>query len=141
MDRCKRSKGVRGGAFEIIARPHSLAEARHGRGREGLAKEKGASRLGLPALAERVWRARRYADRARDLAAGRRHLWEADAAVSDRRGHVRADGDGLWQRGTQTALPAETGFRRTDLVPAVFRARRRIRCRGPANARREKRRQ
>src|SRR4051812_35790843 len=119
MDRGKRSKGVRGGAFEIVARPHPPAKARHGRRRQGLAKEKGTSRLGLPALAERVWRARRYADRARDLAAGRKHLRQADAAVSDRRGHVRADGDGLWQRGTQTALLAETGVRRTDLVPAV----------------------
>jgi hypothetical protein len=41
------------------------------RGRQGLAEEEGRRRLGLPALAEGIWRPRRDADRARDLAAGR----------------------------------------------------------------------
>ena len=80
-------------------------------------------------------------DRAGDLAAGRRRLRQADAAVPDRRGHVRADRDGLWQRGAQTPLSAEARRRRTDLVPVVFRTRRRIRCRGPAHPRGEEGRQ
>src|ERR1700689_5540023 len=45
---------------------------------------------------------------------------QADAAVPDRRGHVRADRDGLWQRRTQTPLSAEARRRRTNLVPVVF---------------------
>src|SRR3977135_1496869 len=39
----------------------------------------------------------RAPDRACDMETGRRCLRQADAAVPDRRGHVRADGDGLWQ--------------------------------------------
>mgnify|MGYP003343637897 CR=1 FL=1 len=37
--------------------------------------------LGLPELAEGLWRPRRLADRAGDLAAGGRHLRQADPAV------------------------------------------------------------
>ena len=64
---------------------------------KGLAEEESRCRLGLPALAEGIWRTWRHADRACDLAAGRRRLRQADSAVPDRRGHVRADRDGLWQ--------------------------------------------
>src|SRR5580692_8923098 len=39
------------------------------------------------------------AGRAGDLAAGRGYLRQTHQPVPDRRGHVRADGDGLWQRG------------------------------------------
>ena len=122
---------------KVLARPHQAAEGRNRRCRQGLAEEEGRRRLGLPALAEGIWRARRHPDRAGDLAAGRGRLRQADAAVPDRRGHVRADGDGLWQRGAQAALSAEARLRRTNLVPAVFRAGRRIRRRGPAHPRRE----
>ena len=118
-----------------------LQNARHGRSRQGLAEEKSRRRLGLPALAKGIWRPRRDADRTGDLAAGRGRLRQADAAVPDRRGHVRADRDGLWQRRTQAALFAEARRRRTDLVPVVLRARRRIGCRGLAHARRKQGRQ
>ena len=40
-----------------------LAEGRHRRCRQGLAEEEGRGRLGLPALAEGIWRPRRHADR------------------------------------------------------------------------------
>ena len=59
--------------------------------------------------------------------------------VPDRRGHVRADGDGLWQRSRQAALSAEDRLRRGNLVPAVLGARRRLRRRGPAHPRGEER--
>ncbi len=75
-----------------------LKKRRHRRGRKGLAEEESRWRLGLPALAEGIWRPRRDAGRARDLAAGRGRLRQAHQSVPDRRGHVRADGDGLWQR-------------------------------------------
>ena len=106
-----------------------LQKRRHRRGRQGLAEEEGRRRLGLPALAEGIWRPRRHADREGDLAAGRGRLRQADAAVPDRRGHVRPDRDGVRQRGAQAALSAEARLRRGDLVPAVLRARRRLRRR------------
>src|ERR1700722_14020354 len=117
MDRRQRAEAIRGRAVEGFARPNKTAEGRNRRRRQGLAKEESRSWMGLPALAEGIWRARRHADRAGDLAAGRRRLRQTDAAVPDRRGHVRSDRDGLWQRGTQTPLSAEARFRRTDLVP------------------------
>src|ERR1700676_2943953 len=138
MGRRQRAEAIRGGAFEILARPDPAAERRNRGCRQGLAEEESRSRLGLPALAKGIWRARRPTDRARDLATGRRRLRQADAAVPDRRGHVRADRDGLWQRGAQTPLPAEARLRRTNLVPVVFRTGGGIRRRGPAHARREK---
>ena len=141
MDRRQRAEAVRGGIVKILARPHQPEEGRHRRCRQGLAEEEGRGRLGLPALAEGVWRPRRDADREGDLAAGRGRLRQADAAVPDRRGHVRPDRDGVRQRGAQAALSAEARLRRTDLVPAVFGARRRFRRRGPAHPRREERRQ
>ena len=49
---------------KVLARPHPAAEGRHRRGRQGLAEEEGRWRLGLPALAEGIWRPRRHADRA-----------------------------------------------------------------------------
>ena len=91
-------------------------------------------------LAEGLWRPRRHADREGDLAAGGGRLRQADAAVPDRRGHVRPDRDGLWQRGRQAALSAEAGVGREHLVPAVFRTRRRLRRRRAAHPRREGRR-
>ena len=141
MDRRQRAEAIRGGAFKILARPHPAAEGRDRRCRQGLAEEEGRRRLGLPALAEGIWRPRRHPDREGDLAAGRGRLRQADAAVPDRRGHVRADRDGVRQRGAQAALSAEARLRRTDLVPAVLRAGRRLRRRGPAHARGEEGRQ
>ena len=141
MDRRQCAEGVRGGAVKILARPHPPRQARHGRGRKGLAEEKGRRRLGLPALAEGIWRPRRDPDREGDLAAGGGRLRQADAAVPDRRGHVRPDRDGLGQRGRQAALFAEACLRRGDLVPVVLRARRRLRRRRASHPRREKGRQ
>ena len=69
---------------------------------KGLAEEEGRGRLGLPALAEGIWRPRRDADRARDLAAGRGRLRQALRHVHDRPGHVRPDHDGLRRRGAET---------------------------------------
>src|SRR5882672_587300 len=112
MDRRQCTEAVRGGAFQILARPYPAGEGRNRRRRQGLAEEESRSRLGLPALAKGIWRAWRHADREGDLAAGRRRLWQADAAVPDRRGHVRPDRDGLWQRRTQTPLFAEARLRR-----------------------------
>ena len=106
-----------------------------------LAEEEGRRRLGLSALAEGIWRPRRHPDREGDLAAGRGRLRQADAAVPDRRGHVRADRDGVRQRGAQAALSAEARLRRTYLVPAVLRAGRRLRRRGPSHPRGKERRQ
>src|SRR5438477_7562200 len=126
MDRRQRAEGIRSGAFEIVARPYPPGAARHGRGRQGLAEEESAWGMGLPALAKGIWRPRRNADRARDLAAGRRRLRQADAAISDWREHVRADGDGLRQRGGQAALSAEARLGCGNLVPAVYRACRRL---------------
>ena len=137
MDRRQRAEAIRGGAFKILARPHPAEERRHRRGRQGLAEEEGRRRLGLPALAEGIWRPRRDADREGDLAAGRGRLRQADAAVPDRRGHVRPDRDGVRQRGAQAPLSAEARLRRTYLVPAVLRAGRRLRRRGPAHPRGE----
>src|ERR1700737_3843306 len=126
--------------LQVLARPDQTAERRNRGRRQGLAEEESRSRLGLPALAEGIWRARCHADRARDLATGRRCLRQTDAAVPDWRGHVRADRDGLWQRGAQTPLSAEARLRRTNLVPIVFGAGGRIRRRRLANARGETRR-
>ena len=53
----------------------------HPRGRKSLAEEEGRCRLGLPALAEGIWRPRRVADRARDLAAGRGRRSASSAAM------------------------------------------------------------
>src|ERR1700681_3163841 len=138
MDRRQRAETIRGGTVKILARPDQAGERRNRRCRQGLAEEEGRRRLGLPALAEGIWRSGSDADRARDLAAGRRRLRQADAAVPDRRGHVRADRDGLWLRGAQTALFAETRLRRPDLVPVVFGTGGRVRRRRPAHARGEK---
>src|SRR5215216_6203820 len=135
MDRCQRAEAIRGGAVKVLARPHPAGEGRDRRCRQGLAEEKGRRRLGLPALAEGIWRPWRDADRESDLAAGRGRLWQADAAVPDRRGHVRPDRDGVRQRGAQAALSAETRVRRTYLVPAVLRAGRRFRRRRASYAR------
>src|SRR6202163_414015 len=120
MGRRQRAEAIRGGAFEGLARPDPAAERRNRGCRQGLAEEESRSRLGLPALAKGIWRAWRHTDRARDLATGRRRLRQADAAVPDRRGHVRPDGGGLRQRGTQTPLSSKTRLRRTDLVPVVL---------------------
>src|SRR6266849_8234396 len=141
MDRRQRAKAIRGGALKILARPYQAAERRNRRRRQGLAEKESRSRLGLSALAEGVWRARRNPDRACDLATGRRRLRQADAAVPDRRGHVRAARAGLWQRGAQTPLSAKTRLRRPNLVPVIFRAGGRIGCRGLAHARGKKRRE
>src|SRR5439155_20472033 len=80
------------------------------------------------------WRPRRDPDREGDLAAGGGRLRQADAAVPDRRRHVRPDRDGVRQRGAQAPLSAKTRFRRTYLVPAVLRAGRRLRCGGVSPA-------
>ena len=141
MGRGQRAEGAGGGALKIVARPHPAAAPRHGRGRQGLAEEEGRRRLGLPALAEGIWRPRRDPDREGDLAAGGGRLRQADAAVPDRRGHVRADRDGVRQRGEQAALSAEACVGRGDLVPALLGAGRRLRRRGPAHPRREEGRQ
>ena len=53
----------------------------HPRGRKSLAEEEGRCRLGLPALAEGIWRPRLSADRARDLAAGRGRRSASSAAM------------------------------------------------------------
>src|SRR3954463_2635122 len=90
---------------------------------------------------QKVWRQRCHPDRKSDLAAGRGLLRQADAAVPDRRGHVRADRDGVRQRGAQAALSAEARLGQTHLVPAVPRARRRLRRRGASDPRRKERRQ
>ena len=140
MDRRQRAKGIRGGAFKGLARPHQVEEARHRRSGKGLAEEEVRGRLGLPAVAQGIWRARRDTRRARDLAAGGGRLLQADKPVPDRRRHVRADADGLWQRSRQTTLSAENRFGRGNLVPAVLGAIRRIRRRGPAHPRRARRR-
>src|SRR5438876_10938156 len=108
MDRFQCAERIRGGALKILARSYQATERRNRRRRQGLAEKEGRSRLGLSALAEGIWRAGRNPDRAGDLATGRRRLRQADAAVPDRRGHVRADRDGLWQRGAQTPLSAQT---------------------------------
>ena len=75
----------------------------HPRGRESLAEEEGRRRLGLPALAEGIWRPRRDADRARDLAAGRGRVRQAQRHVHHRPRHVRADHDGLCRRRAEAA--------------------------------------
>src|SRR6185437_1495513 len=138
MDRCQRAEGIGGGAVKVFAWAHPTEEPRHRRGRKALAEEESGWGLGLPALAEGLWRARRFAGRARDLAAGGGRLWQADAALPDRRGHVRPDRDGLWQRSRQATLSAQARVGRRDLVPVVLRAGRRLRRRGPADPRGEK---
>src|SRR5882762_10935664 len=135
MDRRQRAEGVRARTLKILTWPDPTRKARHGRGRKSLAEKEGRWRLGLPALAEGVWRPRRHADRESDLAAGGGRLRQADAAVPDRRGHVRPDRDGVRQRGAQAALSAKTCFRRTYLVPAVFRAGWRLRRRRASHPR------
>src|SRR6476619_8185254 len=102
------------------SRPHPAGEGRDRRCRQGLAEEEGRRRLGLPALAVGIWRPRRNPDREGDLAAGRGRLRQADAAVPDRRGHVRPDRDGLGQRGAQAPLSAQARLRRAHLVPVVL---------------------
>src|ERR1700739_1754102 len=99
MDRRQRAEGIGGRALEIFSWPHSLAEARHRRCRKTLAEEEVGCGLGLPALAEGIWRPRRVAGGAGDLATGGGRLRQADPAVPDRRRHVRTDRDGLWLRG------------------------------------------
>src|ERR1700704_1460621 len=126
MDRLQRAEELRGRAFQILARPDPAAERRDRRCRQGLAEEEGRRRLGLSALAKGIWWPRRHPDREGDLAAGRGRLRQADAAVPDWRGHVRADRDGVRQRGAQAALSAKTCFRRTYLVPAFLGAGRRL---------------
>ena len=107
----------------------------HPRCRKSLAEEEGRRRLGLPALAEGIWRARRDADRARDLAAGRGRVRQAQRHVHHRPRHVRPDHDGVRRRRPEAQISAAAGVGRKDLVPVVFRTRRRIRRRGPAHAR------
>jgi alkylation response protein AidB-like acyl-CoA dehydrogenase len=81
------------------AAPRSRAST--SRGRKGLAEEEGRCRLGLPALAEGIWRPRLVADRARDLAAGRGPVRQALRHVHHRPRHVRADHDGVRRRGAE----------------------------------------
>src|ERR1700712_830948 len=75
------AEAIRGRAIEGVARPHQAGERGDRRCRQGLAEEEGRRRLGLPALAEGIWRPRRGPHRARDLAAGGRGLREADPAA------------------------------------------------------------
>src|SRR5258705_6611151 len=102
MDRRQRTEGIRGGAFQILARPDQAAEGRNRRRRQGLAEKESRSRLGLPALAEGIWRARRHPPRAGGLATGGKGFMEAEAAAPQRPGGVRADRGGPWPRGGQT---------------------------------------
>src|SRR5258707_7787860 len=104
MDRRQRTEGIRGGAFQILARPDQAAEGRNRGCRQGLAEEESRSRLGLPALAEGIWRAWRAAPREGDLAAGGRRLRQTDATVPDRRRPVRPHPDGPLPRRKPTAL-------------------------------------
>ena len=126
------------------ASPRSAAPQLKGaniaRRRQGLAEEEGRRRLGLPALAEGIWRPRRLADRARDLAAGGGAVRQALRRLHHRPRHVRADHDGVRRRGAEAQISAAAGLRREDLVPAVLRAGRRLRRRRPAHPRGEERR-
>ncbi len=137
MDLGQRAEAVRGRASQILARPHRAQGRQHPRGRKGLAEEEGRRRLGLPALAEGIWRPRIIADRARDLAAGRGPVRQALRHVHHRPRHVRADHDGVRRRGAEAQVPAAAGLGRKGLVPVVLRTRRRFRRRGPAHPRRE----
>ena len=60
---------------------------------------------------------------------------QAQRNVHHRPWHVRADHDGVCRRGSEAPISAAARVGRGDLVPVVFRARRRLRRRGPAHAR------
>ena len=122
---------------KVLARPHRAQGRQHPRGRKSLAEEEGRCRLGLPALAEGIWRPRLVADRARDLAAGRGPVRQALRHVHHRPRHVRADHDGVRRRRAEAQIPAAAGLGRKGLVSVVLRTRRRFRRRGPAHPRRE----
>ena len=55
--------------------------------------------------------------------------------VHHRPRHVRPDHDGVCRRGAEAEISAAAGLGRKGLVPAVLRARRRLRRRGPAHPR------
>ena len=137
MDFRQRAEAVRGRTAQILARPHRAEERQHARGRQGLAEEEGRCRLGLPALAEGIWRPWLVADRARDLAAGRGPVRQTLRHVHHRPRHVRADHDGVRRRGAEAQISAAAGLGRKSLVSVVLRTRRRLRRRGSAHPRRE----
>src|SRR5258706_6547552 len=85
MGRRQRAEAIRGGAFQVFARPDQAGEGRNRRCRQGLAEEESRRRLGLPALAEGIWRARGPPDSAGDMVAWKRRLQSAYAARPQRR--------------------------------------------------------
>ena len=83
-----------------------LKGAQHSRVAKDVAEEEGRRRLGLPALAEGIWRPRFVADRTRDLAAGRGPVRQALRRLHHRPRHVRADHDGVRRRRAEAPISA-----------------------------------
>src|SRR5205814_2584890 len=98
---------------QILAWPHPAQRREHSSGRKSLAEKEGRRRLGVPALAKGIWRARRDPDRTRDLAAGGRAVWQAQRNVHHRSWHVRPDNDGVCQRRAEAVIFAAARTRRT----------------------------
>ena len=97
-------------------------------------------RLRQDHLAEGSRRPRRHADPAGHLQSGRSQVRRADRLLRHRPRHVHPDADDLRQAGGSQALREAGAARPGDLVPALFRAGRRLRRRGPAHAGRARRR-
>src|SRR2546430_8239083 len=94
MDRFQCAERIRGGALKILARSYQATERRNRRRRQGLAEEEGRGRLGLSALAEGIWRARRHPHPAGGIAKRKKGLPQTYAALSHRRGAGRAHREG-----------------------------------------------
>ncbi len=132
----RQERRAEAGRVRDVGRAPRQREGR-ARAREGLPAAQGRGRLRRHHVAEGVRRARRHRDRAGDLEPGGRRVHRAARLLRDRPRHDHADAVRLRHRGAEAPLSAEGAPRRRDLVPALLRARGRLRPRGPAHARGE----
>ena len=102
-----------------------------------MAAEEGRSGLGLPSLAEGIWRSRRIPDPARDLAAGRGGVRRLSGVFIIGLGMCVPTMMALRERAAEAALLIRRSRPPRGLVPALLRAGGGLRRRGPPHARRE----
>ena len=93
----------------------------------------GRARLDRARLAEGLWRRRPLAGRDQDPEAGNGADRRPQPADELRHLDARPGSAQIWHRGAEAALPARDRPRRDPLVPGLFRARRRLRPRQPAD--------
>ena len=132
--------GNRSGALLLVER-HEQGSRRRARARvQGVAADALRRRMGGHRVAEGVRRPRRCRLAAADLQRGAVTLRRRGRGVRGRDRDGRADDHRVGHRRAAAALPRADAERRARVVPAVLRAGRGLRPRGPAHARGTRRR-